>query len=284
MSPAAATRVGVLHPGEMGASVGAALVAGGATVSWASDGRSDATRRRAVAAALVAHVDLAELVADSEVVVSVCPPGAAVEVARAVAAEGFGGVYVDANAVAPATSRRIGGVVAAGGAGFVDGAIVGGPPAERGQTRLFLSGPRAGEVAALFERSVFETVVLGDEVGAASAVKVAYAAWTKGSAALLLAVRAFARAEGVDGALLDEWARSQPNLEARSSAFARTNARKAWRFVTEMDEGADAFATAGVPEGFARAAARTYERLCAYRDVDTANAESVFDAIRRTTS
>ena len=71
-------------------------------------------------------------------------------VARAVA--GYGGVFVDANAVAPATVAAIGRIVEDGGARFVDGGIVGPPPARAGTTRLYLSGAAAPEVAALWRR------------------------------------------------------------------------------------------------------------------------------------
>jgi 3-hydroxyisobutyrate dehydrogenase-like beta-hydroxyacid dehydrogenase len=275
--------VGVLHPGAMGAAVGAALAARGEAVHWVSAGRSGATCARAAAAGLVEHRELAGMLAAVDTVISVCPPEAAVETARGVSALGFAGTYVDANAVAPATARRIGDLIEQAGGTFVDGAIVGGPPATRGETRLFLSGNAAATVAARFEGSPFETVVLGGDAGAASALKVAYAAWTKGSGALLLAVRAFARSNGVDAALLDEWARSQPRLADRSSGTARGNARKAWRFVAEMDEEADAFASSGLPDGFARAAARVYERLAGYKDIEDVDADAVFDALNRTT-
>ena len=205
--------VGLLHPGEMGAVVGECLRAGGARVVWASAGRSDDSRRRATAAGLEDLGRLAAVVAASDVVLSVCPPGSAVDVARRVAAEGFRGLYVDANAVAPETARRVGEVVGAAGADLVDGGIIGPPPRQAGSTRLYLSGPRAGEAADLFKGTALEAIVLPGDVGAASALKMAYAAWTKGSSALLIAVRALAIHAGVDDALRAEWQRSQPGLE-----------------------------------------------------------------------
>ena len=108
--------------------------------------------------------------------------------------------------------------------------------------------------------------MLDGEPGAASALKVCYAAYTKGTTALLLAIRALARAEGVDDALLAEWAVSQPDLVTRSEAGPRWSARKAWRFAGEMDEIADALADAGIPDGFHRGAAATYRRLDRFKD------------------
>jgi len=263
------TTIGILHPGEMGSAVGSAARAGGARVLWTSSGRGRITRERATAAGLEDAGTLPALVAASEIVLSVCPPHAAVAVARDVAALGFVGVYVDANAVSPATTREIGSMVETAGARFVDGGIVGPPPVRPGVARLYLAGREAPRVAALFAEGPLDAVVLDGPPGAAAALKVAYAAWTKGSAALLLAVRALAAAEGVEAALLAEWALSQPDLPARSDEAARNNARKAWRFVGEMEEIAAALGAAGLPEGFHLAAAEIYRRLNAWKDTPT---------------
>lgn len=258
--------VGLLHPGEMGSAVGACAKTAGARVLWASAGRSASTRQRAEAAGLEDTKTLAELVAASEVVLSVCPPHLAIEVARAVVAQGFAGLYVDANAVAPATARQIGAIVEQAGAAFVDGGIVGSPPHEPGLTRLYLSGRDAAQAASLFGSGNLEAIVLNEKPGAASALKMAYAAYTKGSSALLIAIRALANREGVDDALLREWDRSQSGLVARSDRAAQANARKAWRFVGEMGEIAATFEQAGLPGGFHRAAGEIYKRLETYKD------------------
>ena len=272
------TRVGLLHPGEMGAAVGTALRTGGADVLWASNGRSDATRSRAEAAGLTDVGTLAELVERSETIVSVCPPHAALDQARAVAACGFEGTYVDVNAVAPATARKI----AFTAWRVTDGGIIGGPPRAKGTTRLYLSGPGAGDVAGLFAGSPLEAIVLDGDVGAASALKMCFAAWTKGTSALLVAVRAVAAAEQVDRALLEEWAISQPDLPGRSEGAARGTAAKAWRFVGEMHEIAETFATAGLPAGFHLAAADVYERMARFQDAETApTLEDVVAAVIR---
>jgi 3-hydroxyisobutyrate dehydrogenase-like beta-hydroxyacid dehydrogenase len=244
--------VGLLHPGEMGAAVGENLISVGHHVVWASAGRSPETRERAELAGLE-DVGTAEVLARrSEVILSVCPPHAALEVARSVA--GFDGIYVDANAVSPATAREIGGR-------FVDGGIIGPPPFEAGTTRLYLSGAEADTVAELFQRTALEPVVISDEPGAASALKMTYAAWTKGTAAMLIAIRALAQAENVEELLLEEWRRSLPELVERSGAAARSADRKGWRWVTEMEEIASTFAAAGLPDGFHRAAAEVFRRV-----------------------
>ncbi len=248
-------RVGLLHPGAMGAAVGAALVGNGHDVVWASDGRSAETRSRAEAAELTDVVTVDALAAGSDVVLSICPPEHAATVASDLRAAGFGGVLVDANAIAPETAKRI--------APTVDGGVIGGPPRVAGTTRLYLSGPGAAEVAALFAGSVLDARVLDDEVGTASALKMAYAAYTKGLAALLIALRETAGAHGVDQFLLDEWAISQPGLAKTAELAAANVGPKAWRWIAEMEEIAATFAAAGQPDGFHRAAADVYRQVAA---------------------
>lgn len=258
--------VGLIHPGEMGVTVGAAARSAGARVLWASANRSAQTIARAADAGLEDAGTLDELVSECQVILSVCPPHAAVSVTEAVAGMGFGGVFIDANAVSPDTARKASRRVETTGATFVDGGIIGPPAKAAGTTRIYFSGPGADTAAALFEGSLLDAHVITGEAGAASALKMAYAAWTKGSAALLIAIRALASAENVEEPLFREWAISQAGLEARSNQAARGNALKAWRFVAEMHEIADTFAGAGLPEGFHRAAAEIYASLEGFKD------------------
>jgi len=248
--------IGLLHPGEMGAAVGQCLAGAGHRVLWVPEGRSAATRERAAEAGLEG-CGWAEMAARSDVIVSICPPGAALEVARAVAGTGFGGLYLDANAVSPATAGEVAGIVKP--AGFADGGIIGTPPVMPGFIRLYLSGDRTGEVRALFDGTAVDARLV-PAPGSASAVKMAYASWTKGSAALLLAARALARADGVEQVLLEEWGISQPGLERRSEAANASAAAKGWRWVAEMEQIAATMAAAGLPEGFHQAAAGVYGR------------------------
>lgn len=254
--------VGLLHPGEMGAAVGGCLVTAGHTVLWDPAGRSRATTGRALAAELTG-TSLDSVVSRSSVIFSVCPPHAALDVAGHVAAAGFGGVYVDANAISVATAARVATVVTAAGAVYVDGGIIGPPPENTGRTRLYLCGERAAEVRALFTRSALEARIAEGAHGepyAASAVKMAYAAWTKGTGALLLACRALARAEGVERTLLEEWSLSQPALRTQSERSADAAAAKGWRWVAEMEEIAASMAAAGLPPEFHQAAAEIFDR------------------------
>ena len=230
--------VGLLHPGEMGSAVGAAV---GGEVIWASEGRSDETRARASRFRDVGTLE--RLCDEADVILSICPPHAALDVARA--CRGFTGIYVDANAISPQRAQE----VAALQPRFVDGGIVGGPPTEPGTT-LYLSGADAGTVAALFAGSPLATRVVAN----ASAVKMAYAAWSKGTTAMLLAIRDVARANGVE----DEWRLAAPELAERLPRAEAAKAKKGWRWIGEMEEIADTFAAAGQPDGFHRAAAEVY--------------------------
>lgn len=209
---------------------------------------------------------MARLIDEAEVIISVCPPAAAAGVAGGIADGGFEGVYVDANAISAERSREIAGLFDSGQVGFVDGGIIGPPALVEGTTRLYLSGRHAEDVAALFAGSPLEAVTMVGEAGAASALKMSFASWTKGSSALLLAIRAMARAEGVETALLDEWAISQPGLTDRSERVAADVAPKGWRFAAEMEEIADTFDGVGLPDGFFRSAAELYQRLEPFKD------------------
>lgn len=243
----------------MGSSVAAACA--GRRI-WASEHRSPATAARADAAGIDDVGDIGELVTLADTIVSVCPPDAALAQAEAVAALGFAGVYVDANATSPATARRVASLFGHA----VDGGIVGPPAHHAGTTRMYLSGSRAAEVARRWEGSVLEARVLGDEPGAASALKVCYAAWTKGSSALLLAILAVANLEGVDAELTREWSLSLPDVPTRATRAAQGSAPKAWRFAGEMDEIAATFREAGLPSGFHDAAAEVFRHLVGFKD------------------
>ncbi len=262
----AAKTIALLHPGNMGVTIGAAAATSGARVLWVSEHRSAETQQRAKQAGLADAKDFAQAVRQSDVILSVCPPHAAVALAQSVAARGFRGIYVDANAVSRATAEKIGETVSAIGASFVDGGIIGPPVKRAGTTRLYLSGARAADVAALFSVSMLDARVIGEAPGAASALKMAYAAWTKCTDALVLAIRALAAREGVDQALLQEWALSQPDLERRSVQAAAVAVPKAWRYVGEMREIAATLVCAGLPSGFHTAAAALYERLSSFKD------------------
>ncbi len=277
------TTVGLLHPGSMGARIGAALRAVGHDVAWVRAGRSVETTRRAHDAGLRPIGATRTLARECRVLISVCPPGHAVEVARELSLAGYKGLYVDANAVSPATATWIGSLITDAGGRFVDASIIGPPPVEADTTRMAFSGRHARDAIKLFAGSVLATIDLGERVGAASALKMAYAGWTKTTGALLLALRSYARVWDLEDALLEEWDRSLPDLAERSAQGARTIHRKAWRFVDEMQFIADAFAEVGLPPGFHAAAAETFATLSRLKD-DPADQEpsAVYDLLRGT--
>lgn len=252
--------IGVLHPGVMGASVGSALKRVAGAVIWAAAGRSITTSKRAEIADLVGVPDLAELAARADVILSICPPHAArdvaEQVAHALAERPDRPLYVDANAVSPATVAAIAELL--GAEHVVDGAVIGPPAWERGSTVLWLSGGRAAEVAALFDRSPFDARVLGDDLGAASALKACFGLQSKVVPALWLTMAQAARAHGVEDALREELARDDIDYPALISRAAGRAAAKGWRWAGEMEEAADAIAALGLPDGFSRAAAEVY--------------------------
>ena len=258
--------IGLLNPGQMGSAVGGHSVAAGRRVVWASEGRSEASEARARADGLEDVAWLNAVVNQSELILAICPPAAAEDVANEVAALGYEGVYADCNAVAPTTARSVAAIVEASGATYVDGGIIGGPPRQPGTTRLYLSGAAANKTKSLLGEGPLEVIPIEGGSASASALKMAYAAWTKGTSALLADIHALALAEGVHDDLLREWSRSQPELLARSDRGLPAAAAKAWRFVGEMEEIARSFGDRGLPDGFHLAAAEVYRRLERFKD------------------
>jgi len=243
----------------MGAFLGSGLASAGHEVVWASHGRSGQTRTRAAAFTDVGS--LGEVVRTAPVIISVCPPESALQVARAVAGLGFTGLYLDANAVSARTVQAIADLLP----DVLDGAVIGGPSTE--EAVLHVAGGRAADAAAIFDPAVVRTEIHEGTVGTASTLKACYAASTKAVTALLLATRAAARAAGVEDVLVAEWARTMPEVLSRSDSSLQSIGAKAWRFSAEMDEAGDVFDDRGVPSGFSRAAAEVFARLADLRDV-----------------
>lgn len=247
----------------MGSSLGSCLKANNHDVLWVAADRSAATKERAKQDGFTECASLAEGLTMVHVVVSICPPEFAIEVADAVVELGFTGTFVDANATSPMTAKHIAQRI---GENYVDGSVIG-PPARRpNATRLYLSGRNAGEVHDLFSGTFANPTNLGDQPSAASALKMCYAAYTKGTSALLINIRALAEANQISDALKAEWSISQPELHARSERTGPSVSRKAWRFAAEMREIASTFEANGLPNGFHEGAAQVYERLSAFKD------------------
>jgi 3-hydroxyisobutyrate dehydrogenase-like beta-hydroxyacid dehydrogenase len=255
------SKIGILHPGEMGISIAASAINSGNLVYWVSTGRSEQTHRRAAKLDLIEMQSLTALCQACEMVISICPPHAAEDVARSVIAEGFKGTYLDANAISPKRARRLGGMMEENKIHFIDGSIIGGPAWKPGETILYLCGNNAEAIRDCFQNGPLEARIIGSEVGKASALKMCYAAYTKGTTALLASLLAAAEALGVRDQLYQQWDTDDPGFsEQVNSRVLRTTA-KAWRFAGEMDEIAATFEDAGLPDGFHRAAAETFQRM-----------------------
>jgi 3-hydroxyisobutyrate dehydrogenase-like beta-hydroxyacid dehydrogenase len=231
------TVVALLHPGAMGSRIGGELVATGHQVRWLATGRSDGTRARARTEGLTALDDAAALVDGAELVLSVLPPQAALDVARLVADAGFAGTYVEANPLSPDTLRQVRAAVEAAGATVVDG----------GRTHLYLAGPTdaVAQVEAVVAGSRLTAVVLGSEVGRASAAKQAYALFNKGRMVLASLAAEIADVHGVTDVLAAEADRPGAELLGELPELRDGLVDVGWRWGPEMDEIAATLAAAG---------------------------------------
>lgn len=259
-------KIGILHPGAMGVSIAASAIQSGHAVYWASENRSVATQQRAAQHKLTNAETLANLCAQCDIILSICPPHAAEAVAQQVIANQFRGLYCDANAIAPQRARRIGELLRNAGIEFVDGGIIGGPAWTRGATWLYLSGERTPAIANLFTHGLLETQVIGDEIGKASALKMCYAAYAKGTTALLCAILGAADQLDVRAQLEQQWSRDDDKFVSDTEKRVRKVTATAWRFEGEMREIAETFGAAGMPQGFHQAAAEIYHRLAPFKD------------------
>lgn len=260
--------IGFLHPGAMGVSLAASALNSGYTACWASEGRSPETQARAERHGLTEVATVKELSDRCGVIISVCPPHAAVDVAAQVLSYDYRGVYADVNAVSPRKAGAIGTMMTDAGIEFVDGGIIGGPAWKPGTTWLYLSGPVADRVAACFEGGPLETGVIGEEIGRASALKMCFAAETKGTTALMCAIVAAADRLGVREDLERHWDRNGSGKSAQTVDRIRNVTAKAWRFSGEMAEIAATLESAGLPGGFHHAARDVYDRIADFKGAD----------------
>lgn len=274
--------LGVLHPGSMGAAVAACARPNADRVLWCAAGRSEATATRAEKSGLEQVPTLADLLEQSDVLVSLCPPAAAEDLARQVAAIQFSGVYVEANAINPERVQRIAGMLAGSAQVVVDAAVIGSPPVGGKVTRLYLSGAEraVGTIEELFAGSPVSTHVLGPDVGQASALKLAYSSYQKASRVLAAVAFGVARDHGVDEALLDVAGKRPGSYLVETGYIAKTAAR-AWRWGPEMEEAADMLSAAGLPDEMLRAAARTLARWEDSKDLAELTPGEALDRLAR---
>jgi putative dehydrogenase len=254
--------VAIIAPGNMGAAVGGRLTTNGVKVLTSLANRGAASATRAAAAGLEATSDVE--ITRADFVLSIVPPkeavGLAERLAPALTAANKKPIYVDCNAVSPATAVRIAGVIEPTGTPFVDGGIVGGPPRTGSPgPRFYVSGPEASRVAVLSDYGLIVRQIEGP-VGAASALKLSYAGINKGLIAIGSAMVLAARRAGVDDALLRELAESQRAVLAQLSRGVPDMFSKAERWAPELDEIASYAQREGDAEIFA-GMARLYERI-----------------------
>ncbi|MFC1428584.1 DUF1932 domain-containing protein [Streptacidiphilus sp. N1-12] len=270
------TTIGLLHPGSMGATVAACAVQAGHHVLWHPEGRSSSTRARAQRFGLEA-APLEQLLAHSEVLLSLCPPAAAADVARLVASIGFTGVFVEANAISPASVAVIADVLPETTV-LVDAAVVGSPPIDGKTPTLYLAGPpeAVAPVEALFAGTAVTTSVLGTKVGQASALKLAYTAYQKASRVLAALAVGAAAEYGVDQELAVIAAKRSSSYLAETAYIPKVAAR-AWRWGPELEEAAAMLADAGLPPDMLTAAAAALARWDDCKDQQL----SVADALAR---
>ena len=265
--------VAVIAPGMMGSGVGGRLAQNGIEVRTALAGRSAASVKRAQAAGMVGASDAQ--IAACDFILSIVPPGEALglaeQLAPALRAAAKKPIYVDCNAVNPATVLRIARTVEETGTTFVDGGIIGGPPTPGSMgTKLYLSGPAAARVVEL-EQYGLEPRVQAGPIGAASAMKMSYAGITKGFTALGAAMMLAAARAGTADALRAELSASQPALHGWLTRAMPKMYSKAYRWVAEMEEISGFVGEDPAAAQFFQAAARLYERIAA--DFDGERAE-----------
>jgi 3-hydroxyisobutyrate dehydrogenase-like beta-hydroxyacid dehydrogenase len=257
-------RIAVVSPGDMGHAIGRALVEHGHDVVTCLEGRSPVSRARAARAGMRDVADLAALVSGVDLVLSILPPEAAAatagEIAAAMKATGARPTYVECNAIAPATTRAIGAVIAAAGAPYIDGGIVGNPPGVSAPTRLYVSGPAAESLMVLDGKGIVIRPC-GTEIGRASAIKMCYASITKGANTLFTAALVAAEALGIGEVFQAELAASQPAFFKRMNVTIPRLPADSGRWIAEMDEIATTFASVGVTADFHRGARAVYELL-----------------------
>ncbi len=257
--------IAILSPGDMGSGIGRDLTARGFDVVTCLAGRGEGSRGRARAAGIRDLPDLDTLVAEAELVLSILPPESAPSLARDVAdamtRSGATPPFADCNAIAPETTQAIGETIRAAGAAFIDGGIIGLAPGKANKpVRIYTSGPEAGLMAVL-DGGGIAIRFCGPEIGRASAVKMCYAAISKGTntlhTATLIAAEALGVGEVLRGELADSAAATYRHMQAKVPRLPADAAR----WIGEMEEIARTFEAAGVTPHFHEGARDTFKLL-----------------------
>lgn len=275
--------IGFLHPGAMGISLAVIAQNSGHQAYWVSQNRSSDTRSRAEKHDLVAVETLQDLCKRCAIIISVCPPHAAIEVAAQVVDCSFKGIFADFNAISPQKAQRIGQSMCHSGVEFIDGGIIGPPAWIPDTTWLYLSGQAASQVADCFKGGPLAVEVIGSEIGKASGLKMCFAANTKGTTALLCAIVAAAEKMGVRQELENQWSRNNSDFVEKTRDRIRNATAKAWRFSGEMEEISSTFQEAGLPGDFHLAASDIYQRIAGFKNSsETPSIDDVLEALLKT--
>ncbi len=250
--------IGVMSPGDMGQAIAQQLKARGFKVCTALDARSERSKTLAREAGLTDVGSVAKLTEECELILSVMNPAAALEfagcVAQALTVNKRSPLVVDCNAIAPGTMHEIDSQITAAGGRCVDGGIIGPPPRGAARTTLYVAGPEARSLEQIATPQIAINV-LSERIGDASAIKMCYAAMTKGVQALVLELLVAARRLGVDGALEAQFKASRSDVYSWVLSALPVMPPKAHRWVPEMLEIAKTFEAAGLtPKIFAGAA------------------------------
>ena len=272
----------VIAAGEMGAGIGKRLTERGARVLTSLKGRGSGSALRAQQAGMIPIDDDAELVAQATLILSVVPPGQAIALAErfapALAKASHKPVYIDCNAVAPATAKRIGEVLAGTNCRYVDGGIVGPPPGPNMNPTLYVSGPFANDARKLSDYGLKVRPVEGG-IGSASALKMSYAGITKGLQAIGAAMILGASRAGCAEALKQELSESQPQVLASLSRSLPRMFPKAYRWVAEMEEIAAFLGNDTASRDMYLGMARLYERIASGNAKESAAAQQELAAL-----
>lgn len=255
--------VAILSPGDMGHAIGRVLQRSGLDTITCLTGRSQRTRDLAAGAGIRDVPALEQLVVEADLILSILVPSeaftSAEQVAQAIQATGAHPAYADCNAIAPATMQHIASLIEDAGGTCIDAGIIGGPPRDTYAPRVYASGPHDHILAELDGRGI-EVRRLGGAIGRASGLKMCYAALTKGTAALHVALLTAAEALDLSDALRTELEESQPHARRDMERLTAVPA-KAFRWVGEMEQIAATFASVGVTPGLHLGAADVFRMI-----------------------
>lgn len=256
--------IAVLMPGDMGHAVGRVLRQHGHRVITNLTGRGEHSRNLAQAGGLEDVASFAEIVAQADMILSILPPASALSLAEDIVEQitnlNRQPIYVDCNAISPQTAQEVGRTISESGASFIDAGIIGSAPGRGSAPRFYVSGSEVEPMLQLDGKGI-QVIEAGESAGQASAMKMVYAALTKGTWTLHTAIMMTAQRLGVRDALISEFENSQSAALAAMRGRVPFIPADSGRWVGEMEEIAATFEQAGVTPDFHKAAAEVFRVL-----------------------